>query len=98
MHFLTLTYNDSASYIEDLDWSYQYLLNSLEPNLLKTVLCTLCHDFAPSQQGRPLTLAIIIDEVINLSKSAITYINKSIHQYGIKTVKGENIDAVCRQF
>ena len=90
--------DESVSYIEDLDWSHQYLLNSMEPELLETVHSTLRHEYSPEQQGGPLTLAIIIDEVVNLSDSAIDHMIETIHQYDIKAVEGENIDTVCRRF
>ena len=87
--------NESASYIEDLDWSHQYLLNSMEPELLETVHSTLRHKYSPAQQGGPLILAVIIDEVVNLSISAINHMIKTINQYDSKSIEGENIDTVC---
>ncbi len=94
----TFSTPELASYIEDLDWSNQYLLNSMEPELLETVHSTLRHEYTPAQQGGPLTLAVIIDEVFNLSDSAIDHMIKIIRQYDIKAVEGENIDTVCRCF
>ena len=89
---------DSTSYIKDLDWSQPYLMNQLEPEVLETVLSALCHDFTPSQQAGPLTIVIIIDEIIILSKSDIDHMIETICQYNRKTVEGEYIGSICRRF
>ena len=90
--------SNSDTYIEDLDWSHHHLLNSLEPELFESVLSILRYDYTPSQQGGPLTFSVIIDQVINLSDSAIDHMISNIRNFDIKQVDGENIDTICRRF
>lgn len=56
----------STNFVEDSYWSHLHLINSLDAHLLETEMSTPQHDFAPPQRDGMLTLALIIDQVINL--------------------------------
>ena len=94
------TYTDSASesYLEDMDWLHLHLLNSMSTRLRDEVTSTLKHDFPPSQHGGPLTFAVMIDKVINLSPAAIDTLKNNLINYSIKSVPGEDIALVVRRF
>ena len=86
------------SYLDDMDWTHCHLLNSMEPDLSNSVISTLNHDFDAGQIGGPLTFAVMIDKCINLSENAIEALAKSIENFDIKTVPGENIETVVSRF
>ena len=94
------TYTDvgSESYLEDMDWLHLHLMNSMSTELRDEVASTLKHDFPPSQHGGPLTFAIMIDKVINLSQSAIDTLKTNLSSYKISSVPGEDINVVVRRF
>ena len=88
----------SASFLDDIDWSHTFLLNSMEEDLQELVHMTLAKTFKGESMGGPLTFAVMIDKIINLSESAIEGMIAHIKQYEINTVPGENIEKVCRRF
>jgi hypothetical protein len=89
---------ESESYLEDLDWSHHSLIASMDTELQEAVTSTLQHQFNPKEKGGPLTFAIMIDKCINLSEEAIESLKKSIEQYDIKNIPGEDVSIVCRRF
>ena len=94
------TYTEAASeaYLEDMDLIHRHLMNSMSPRLRDTVQSTMKHDFPPAQHGGPLTFAIMIDKVINLSSAAIETLKNTIRNYDIKSVPGEDISVIVRRF
>jgi hypothetical protein len=86
------------SYLDDMEWTHCHLLNSMDPDLSNSVISTLNHDFDAGQMGGPLTFAVMIDKCINLSENAIEALAKSIENFDIKTVPGENIETVVSRF
>jgi len=88
---------EAASFLEYLEWSHTYLLNSMKPALSEIVLSTLKEDYMPSQIGGPLTFAIMIDRVINLSETAIDAMTTSIRNYRLTSIDGENVELVSRR-
>ena len=94
----TYTKAESESYLEDMEWVHMHLLNSMTPELREDVLTTLKHDFPKEQHGGPLTFAVMIDKVINLSPSAIDTMKANLKTYNIKDIPGEDVSMVVRQF
>ena len=94
----TYTTAASESYLEDMEWVHQHLINSMSPELREDVLSTLKHDFPKSQHGGPLTFAVMIDKVINLSATAIDTLKQNLKNFNIKDVPGEDINFVHRLF
>jgi hypothetical protein len=90
--------SDSEAYLQDLSWTHNYLLRSMDTELSEAVTSCLKHDFTLEEGGGPLTFAIMIDKCINLSEEAIEALKTSITSYDIKNVKGENVSTVCRRF
>lgn len=88
----------SSSFLEDMEWSHTFLMNSMDEGLDESVHSTLENDFPPSQHGGPLTFAIMIDKVINLSEAAIEGMTKHLKEYNISKIPGEDIEKVCRRF
>jgi hypothetical protein len=98
-HWLkTYTSTSSQSYLDDLGWTHNHLLNSMDTELRSAVVSTSKHQFKPQEEGGPLTFAIMIDKCINLSEEAIESLKKSIEIYDIKNTKGEDVSAVCSHF
>ena len=89
--------DEAASFLEDLEWSHAFLLNSMDPGLSEIVLSTLKEEYTPSQIGGPLTFAVMIDKVINLSETAIDAMTTSIRNYSLANVDGENVEVVSRR-
>jgi hypothetical protein len=74
-------------------------MNSADDELHKQVAATLKNDFPQdSMQGGPLTFAVMIDKVINLSSKAITAMRDSITSFDVKTLPGENIEILATRF
>eukprot|EP00957_Ditylum_brightwellii_P039354 2976723-Ditylum_brightwellii.AAC.1 len=94
------TYLDSGSeaYIEDLEQILAYLLNSMHADLEQCINTTMSFKYFSNQHRGPLTFAIMIDMVINLSECAIKSMHVSIKNYKISTVPGKNIEIVCHCF
>jgi len=88
----------SASFLDDIDWSHTFLLNSMDEDLQESVHMTLVKTYEVESMGGPLTFGIMIDKIINLSESAIEGMIAHIKQYEIKAVPGENVEKVCRRF
>ena len=88
----------SASFLDDVEWSHTFLLNSMEEDLQESVHMTLIKNFRGECMGGPLTFAIMIDKIINLSEIAIEGMISHIKQYEIKSVPGENVEKICRRF
>ena len=88
----------SLSYLEDMEWTHEHILNSLDDELSEIVGTILDQDYSPGQRGGPLTFAIAMDQCINLSEEAIDSLKKSIESFDVKNVKGEDIGLVCRHF
>eukprot|EP00957_Ditylum_brightwellii_P104877 7993235-Ditylum_brightwellii.AAC.1 len=67
------TYLDgrSEAYIKDLKRTLTYLLNSMHSKLEQSVNTTMNSEYSSDQHRGPLTFAIMIDKVINLSERAI---------------------------
>ena len=59
---------------------------------------TMVKRFKSESMGGPLTFAIMIDKIINLSESAIEGMISHIKQYEIRKIPGENVEKVCRRF
>ena len=47
------TYVQDDVFIEDLNWSSEHFLNSMDKTLRDSVIATLDADFTPAQQGGP---------------------------------------------
>lgn len=94
----TYTEKDSASYLEDMEWLHLHLMNSMEADLRDEVTSTLKHDYPADQHGGPLTFAVMIDKVINLSPSAISTMKRTLREFKISSVPGEDINIVVRRF
>jgi hypothetical protein len=94
----TYTSKGSQSYLDDMAWTHNYLLNSMDTELRSAVVSMNKHQFKQEEEGGPLTFAIMIDKCINLSEEAIESLKKSIEKYDIKNTKGEDISAVCSRF
>ncbi len=90
--------DSSSSFLEDMEWSHILLMNSMDEELQESVQATLEEKYPVSQQGGPLTFAIMIDKVINLSEGAIEAMIKHLKEYDIKNCSGEDVEKVCRRF
>ena len=90
--------SESESYLEDMEWVHAHLINSMTPELREDVTTTLKHDFPKEQHGGPLTFAVMIDKVINLSPTAIDTMKSNLKSYNIKDIPGEDVSIVVRQF
>ena len=88
----------SASFLEDIEWSHILLMNSMDENLQESVNATLEESFKVSEQGGPLTFAVMIDKVINLSEGAIEAMIQHLKGYEIRKTPGEDVERVCRRF
>lgn len=88
----------SVSFLEDMEWSHMFLMNSMDDNLQESVHTTLENDYPSSEHGGPLTFAIMIDKVINLSEAAIEGMTKHLKEYKINKMPGEDIEKICRRF
>jgi len=88
----------SASFLDDIDWSHTFLLNSMEEDLQESVHMALVKSFKSESMGGPLTFAVTIDKIINLSETAIEGMISHIKQYEIRKVPSENVEKVCRRF
>ena len=88
----------SASFLEDMEWSHILLMNSMDEGLHEAVHATIEEEYQVSQQGGPLTFAVMIDKVINLSEGAIEAMVKHLKEYDIKKCVGEDVEKVCRRF
>ena len=85
---------ESESYLEDMEWIHEHMLDSLDDDLAECVGYILDQDYGPGQRGGPLTFAIAMDQCINLSEEAIDSLKTSIESYDIKNVKGEDVSLV----
>ncbi len=90
--------SESATFLEDIEWSHMFLLNSMDENLQDSVHASLEQDFSLASQGGPLMFAIMVDKIINLSEGAIESMVSHLKGYKISTVPGEDIEKVCRRF
>ena len=88
----------SSSFLEDMEWSHIMLMNSMDEDLQESVHATIEEKYPISQQGGPLTFAVMIDKVINLSEGAIEAMIKHLKEYDIKKCTGEDVEKVCRRF
>ena len=88
----------SASFLDDINWSHTFLLSSMEEELQESVHMTMIKKFKSESMGGPLTFAIMIDKIINLSESAIEGMISHIKQYEIRKIPGENVEKICRRF
>eukprot|EP00957_Ditylum_brightwellii_P033034 2504613-Ditylum_brightwellii.AAC.1 len=88
----------SEAYIKDLEWTSTYLLNSMHSKLEQSINTTTSSHYSSDQHREPLTFAIMIDKVINLSECAIKSMSASIKNYKISTVQGKNIKVSCCRF
>ena len=88
----------SASFLDDVEWSHTFLVNSMEEDLQESVHMTLIKNFRGECMGGPLTFGIMIDKIINLSEIAIEGMISHIKQYEIKSVPDENVEKICRRF
>jgi hypothetical protein len=89
---------DSESYLEDMEWIHEHILDSLDEDLHECVGSIIDQDYLAGQRGGPLTFAIAMDQCINLSEEAIDCLKNSIESYDIKNVTGEDISLVCHHF
>ncbi len=88
----------SSSFLEDMEWSHTFLMNSMDEGLHEAVQSTLENDYSSSEQGGPLTFAIMVDKVINLSEGAIEGMTMHLKEYKIDKTPGEDIEKICRRF
>ncbi len=88
----------SAIFLQDLQWSHEYLMNCCDDELRESIVSDINHDFRPSQSGGPLTFALIITKTINLSEDAIDGLKQQFETFDLKTVPGEDIQKVVRYF
>ena len=87
----------SSSFLEDMEWSHTFLMNSMDEGLHEAVQSTLENEYSPSEQGGPLTFAVMIDKVINLSEGAIEGMTVHLKEYKINKIPGEDIEKICRR-
>ena len=87
----------SNSFLEDLDWTHHCLIDSMDKQLQESVYSSLTQDFGRVDIGGPLTFAILIEKVINLSESAIESMTNHVNNYNLQTVPGEDVEQVCRR-
>ena len=92
------TIPECESYIDDLDWTHLFILDSVDEALETELSSRLRHDFEAWELGGPLTFGLMIDRCINLSTLAIDNLKRSLKVYDIKTVPGENLDTVIQRF
>eukprot|EP00957_Ditylum_brightwellii_P161888 12325193-Ditylum_brightwellii.AAC.1 len=60
-------------------------------DLEQEITSDLSHGYSRAQLGGPLTFALMIDKIINLSETAIENLTNGFKNYDIKMVPGENI-------
>ncbi len=89
---------DSAPFLEDMEWTHAYLLGSMSNDLAVSVQRCLDEDYREYQQGGPLTFAVMLEKAVNLTHSKITSMQTSIRNYCISNVPGENIELVGTRF
>ena len=85
---------ESASFLDNMEWSHTFLLNSMEEELQESVHMTLMKTYKGKSMGGPLTFSMMINKIINLSESAIELMIGHIKSYDIKTTPRENIEKV----
>lgn len=69
----------------------------MDKQLQESVYSSLTQDFGRVDIGGPLTFAILIEKVINLSESAIESMTNHVNNYNLQTVPGEDVEQVCRR-
>jgi len=94
----TYASTSSAIFLQDLQWSHEYLINCCDDELRESIISDLNHDFRPSETGGPLTFALIISKTINLSEDAIDGLKKQFEKFNLKTLPGEDIKKVVTYF
>ena len=87
----------SSSFLEDIEWSHILLMNSMDEALQDSIHATLEETYPVSQHGGPLTFALMIDKVINLSEGAIEAMVRHLKEYEIRKFPGEDVERVCRR-
>ena len=88
----------SESFLEDMEWSNSFLLNSMDETLQESIHATLEEEYKLSEHGGPLTFALMIDKVINLTEGAIEAMTRHLKGYDISKVPGEDVERVFRRF
>ena len=94
----TFTSMSSSSFLKDMEWSHAFLMNSMEDGLHEAVQSTLKNNYSSSEQGGPLTFAIMVDKVINLSEGAIEGMTMYLKEYKINKTPREDIEKICKRF
>eukprot|EP00957_Ditylum_brightwellii_P158842 12090230-Ditylum_brightwellii.AAC.1 len=84
----------SDEYIHGMQWSSMFLLNLMTTDLQESIVLTLNADYEMQEHGGMLTYTLMIDKVINLSKTIIENMTCSIKEYNIYTIPGENVALV----
>ena len=92
------TTESSAYFLDDINWSHTFLMNSMDDNHQETVHITLSKTYPGESVSGPLTFALMIDQIINLSENAIESMIKHSKDYDIKLIPRENIEKICRRF
>lgn len=87
----------SETFLEDLEWTHRYLMDSMESSLAESVQNVLQQDYQGYTHGGPLTYAIMLDLAVNLSSSSILNIQNSIRSYQISNVPGEDVELVSKR-
>lgn len=91
------TEKSSEAFLEDLEWTHRYLIDSMAPALAESVQNVLQQNYQGYAHGGPLTYAIMLDLAVNLSSSSILNIQNSIRSYQITNVPGEDVELVSKR-
>lgn len=94
----TYASQSSSIFLQDLQWSHEFLINCCDDELKESILSDLNHDFKPSESGGPLTFALIITKTTNLTEDAIEGLKEHFESFDLKVVPGENIKKVVKYF
>jgi hypothetical protein len=97
------TDNTTDQFHTNLQWSYHFLKNNIDPGLLSSLQQS--HDkFDPKERGGPLLFALLMQELLFTSESSVIALKEQLRSYKINTVAGENIKfvsavilSVCRR-
>ena len=71
------TTEESKMFLEDLEWTRKYLMDSISLELAASVQTCLDEDYEEHMVDGPLTFAIMVEQAVNLSGDSIIHIQNS---------------------